>query len=48
MAGLDWKHLAGLILGALLGLGVSALQKNGIDVSCPAAPSAVISAPAGK
>lgn len=43
---LDWKHivgaLGGLALGALLGLA----NKNGVNIPCPAQPSAVISAPA--
>jgi hypothetical protein len=47
---LDWKHVLIGILGPVLSLGLAAgmgyLHSQGIDVPCPAAPTAVISAPA--
>lgn len=39
---LDWKVLVGMIVSALLGVGMVKMQEQGIDVKCPAAPSAVI------
>lgn len=33
---LDWKKLVGLIVTALLGLGVGFAAKNGIEIGCPA------------
>ena len=39
---LDWKHIAGALLGLALGFGIKLAADNGIEVKCPAQPSAVI------
>ena len=43
--GLDWKHIAGVILGAALAFGLKFASDKGVVIPCP---SAVISAEQGK
>lgn len=42
--GLDWKHVVGAVLGGVLALGLKLAAEKGIDIKCPANPSAVIEA----
>lgn len=45
---LDWKHIVGALGGLVLGGLLAWANSQGVAIPCPAAPSAVISAPAAK